>query len=63
MLVSDGHDGAIYNLTGQQSLTGAERAAIASQVLGREIRFQTAAEAALRAGFAQFGYPEVVIDA
>jgi len=63
MLISDGHDGAIYNLTGPQSLTGAERAAIASQVLGREIRFQTAPEAALRAGFAQFGYPDVVIDA
>ncbi|CAH2405315.1 NAD(P)H-binding protein [Mesorhizobium escarrei] len=63
MLVSDGHDGAIYNLTGPQSLTGAERAAVASQVLGREIGFQTAPEAALRAGFAQFGYPEVVIDA
>ncbi|TIQ98554.1 MAG: SDR family NAD(P)-dependent oxidoreductase [Mesorhizobium sp.] len=63
MLASDGHDGAIYNLTGPQSLTGAERAAIASQFLGREIGFQIAPEAALREGFAQFGYPEVVIDA
>lgn len=44
-------------------MTGAERAAIASQFLGREIGFQIAPEAALREGFAQFGYPEVVIDA
>ncbi|RUV68771.1 MAG: SDR family NAD(P)-dependent oxidoreductase [Mesorhizobium sp.] len=63
MLISKGHDGAIYNLTGPQSLTGAERAATASKITGREISFQIAPEAALRVGFAQFGYPEIVIDA
>ena len=46
-LLSDGHDGRVYPLSGPESLRPADRAQVLGSVLGRELRFvgQTDAEA------------------
>jgi NAD(P)H dehydrogenase (quinone) len=62
MLTNDGHYGAIYNLTGPQALTGAERAAIAAEITGQPIAFQVVPENGLRAGMAGAGLPPFVVD-
>jgi len=61
-LTNDGHNGAIYNLTGPKALTGQERAAIASEVTGQTIGFQVVPEEGMRAGLAAAGLPSVVVD-
>lgn len=62
-LVSEGHAGAIYNLTGPTVLTGLELAALASNKLGKTINFVVITEDQLRGGLAQAGLPEVVVNA
>lgn len=63
LLTSDGHDGATYNLTGPDSLSGAERAAIVSEVTGQPVAFAVLPEEALRAGLAGAGLSEGVVNA
>ena len=41
ILIGDGHAGAIYNATGPKAYTGAERAAIMSDIVGKPIGFAT----------------------
>ncbi len=62
-LVSDGHAGAIYNLTGPAVLTGPELAALASDKLGETINFAVITQDQLRGGLAQAGLPDVVVNA
>lgn len=62
MLTGDGHHGAIYNLTGPQALTGAERAAIAAAITSQPIAFQVVPEEGFRAGLAGAGFPPVIAD-
>lgn len=63
ILLTDGHAGAIYNATGPQAYSGAERAALASELLGTPIGFVVVAAEALRGGMAQMGLPDPVINA
>src|SRR5207253_8928664 len=39
ILIGDGHAGAIYNATGPERLSGAERAALIAEITGRPIAF------------------------
>ncbi|QCJ00928.1 SDR family oxidoreductase [Agrobacterium larrymoorei] len=63
ILVSDGHDGAIYHATGEQPVSGAERAALIAEITGRPINFLVLPEEKLHAGLSQAGLPEPVVNA
>src|SRR5258707_5019610 len=62
ILIGDGHAGAIYNATGPERLSGAERAALIAEVTGRPIAFLTVPEEQLRAGLARANLPVAVVD-
>jgi NAD(P)H dehydrogenase (quinone) len=62
-LLGEGHSGAIYNGTGPSAMSGAERSAIASRILGRPVGYAILTEDQLRAGLVQAGLPEIVIAA
>ena len=55
ILVGDGHPGAIYNATGPERLSGAESAAVISEITGRPLPFRVITEEQLRAGLTQAG--------
>src|SRR5450631_349396 len=57
VLIGNGHVGAIYNATGPERLSGAERAAIVAEIAGRPLAFRVITEAQLRAGLTQAGLP------
>ena len=57
ILTGDGHAGAIYNATGPQRLSGAERAALIAEITGRPLAFRVITEEQLRAGLTQAGLP------
>ena len=63
VLTGEGHDGAIYQISGPERLTGREKAGHVSAVLGREIGFLVMDEAALRDGLNQAGIPATFVDA
>jgi NAD(P)H dehydrogenase (quinone) len=58
VLLSDGHGGAIYNITGPAAVTGDERAAILTEVSGKPIRYVMADETRFRSALVQSGMPE-----
>jgi NAD(P)H dehydrogenase (quinone) len=57
ILTGDGHAGAIYNATGPERLSGAERAALIAEITGRPLEFRVITEEQLRAGLTQAGLP------
>jgi NAD(P)H dehydrogenase (quinone) len=57
ILVGDGHAGAIYNATGPERLSGAERASLIAEITGRSLVFRVVTEAQLRTGLTQAGLP------
>ena len=57
ILIGDGHAGAIYNATGPERLSGAERAGLIAEITGRPIAFRVVTEQQLRAGLTQAGLP------
>ena len=61
ILLGEGHAGAIYNATGPVAVTGAERAALISEITGRPLRFAVLDEALLRGGLSQAGVPQEYI--
>jgi NAD(P)H dehydrogenase (quinone) len=61
LLTSDGHDGAIYNITGPESLSGAERAAKVATATGKPFQFVSTSEDVLRSQWNQAGLPAEVI--
>lgn len=63
LLVGEGNEGAIYNLTGPRSLTGAARTTIISDLAGKPLSFTVLPEEALRAGLAGAGLPDDVVNA
>src|SRR4028118_1188777 len=62
ILIGEGHAGAIYNATGDKAYTGAERAALISELTGKPVRFVTVPAEALRAGMTKAGLPEAVVN-
>src|SRR5258706_12198783 len=59
ILTGDGHAGAIYNATGPERLSGAERADVIAEIAGRPLAFRVITEGQLRAGLTQAGLPIV----
>ncbi|WP_085027869.1 SDR family oxidoreductase [Ensifer aridi] len=57
------HEGAIYTATGPAAVSGPERAAIVSELLGKPIGFAVISEEQLRAGLSQSGLPDPIIEA
>jgi NAD(P)H dehydrogenase (quinone) len=57
ILIGEGHAGAIYNATGPERLSGAERAGVIADITGRPLAFRVITEEQLRAGLAQGGVP------
>src|SRR5258705_1898676 len=57
VLIGDGHAGAIYNATGPERLSGAERAQLIAGLTGRPLAFRVITEQQLRAGLTQAGLP------
>jgi NAD(P)H dehydrogenase (quinone) len=62
ILIGDGHAGAIYNATGPERLSGAERAALIAEITGRPLAFLVITEEQLRAGLTQAGLPVEVVN-
>jgi uncharacterized protein YbjT (DUF2867 family) len=62
-LVEEGHQGKAYELSGPESLTFAEEAAILSRVLGREIRYVDLPPEDYKKGAMSSGVPEGYADA
>lgn len=63
ILLGEDHAGAIYNATGSKAYTGAERALVMSEVLGKPVGFTTASVEALKGGMAQMGLPTEIVHA
>ena len=57
ILIGDGHAGAIYNATGPERLSGAERAALIAEITGRPVGFHIITQEQLRAGLTKAGVP------
>ena len=62
ILIGDGHAGAIYNATGPERLSGAERAALIAEITGRPLAFRVITEEQLRAGLTQASLPAQVVN-
>jgi NAD(P)H dehydrogenase (quinone) len=62
ILIGDGHAGAIYNATGPERLSGAERAALIAEITGRPLAFLAITEEQLRAGLTRAGLPVYVVN-
>jgi NAD(P)H dehydrogenase (quinone) len=63
ILTAEGHEGAIYNATGPERLTGAERAALVADASGKPFAFLALPEPVLRGGLEQAGLPAPVVGA
>jgi NAD(P)H dehydrogenase (quinone) len=62
ILIGDGHAGAIYNATGPERLSGAERAAVIGEIAGKPLPFKIITEDELRAGLTRAGLPAGAIN-
>ena len=62
ILVGEDHAGAIYTATGAKAYSGAERAALISEITGKPLGFVAVPADALRGGMAKAGLPENVIN-
>ena len=62
-LITSGHEGQSYTITGAQALSHAESAAILSQVLGRTINYVDVPEDVVRQGMQGAGMPEPTVNA
>src|SRR3954465_473855 len=63
VLLGEGHAGAIYNGTGPAIVSGPEKAALVSDILGNPLSYAVITEDQLRAGLSQAGLPPFVVDA
>jgi NAD(P)H dehydrogenase (quinone) len=61
ILFGEHHDGAIYNATGPERISGADRARIIAEVTGRPIAFSVITEEQLRAGLTRAGLPATAV--
>jgi NAD(P)H dehydrogenase (quinone) len=62
ILIGDGHAGAIYNASGPERLSGAERAGLIAEITGRPLAFRIITEEQLRAGLTRAGLPEGAVN-
>jgi NAD(P)H dehydrogenase (quinone) len=57
ILTGDGHAGAIYNATGPERLSGAERTTLIAEITGRPLVFRVITDDQLRGGLTKAGLP------
>jgi NAD(P)H dehydrogenase (quinone) len=57
ILIGDGHAGAIYNATGPERLSGAERATLIGEIAGKPIPFRVITEEQLRGALTKANLP------
>jgi NAD(P)H dehydrogenase (quinone) len=62
ILIGDGHAGAIYNATGPERLSGAERAAVIAEITGQPVAFRVITEEQLRNGLTRAGLAAGVVN-
>ncbi len=62
-LITSGHEGQSYTITGAEALSHAESASILSQVLGRTINYIDVPEDVVRQGMQGAGMPEPTVNA
>jgi len=62
ILVGDGHQGAIYNATGPEALSVAERASLISRISGKSIAVRSTIIEALHEELIATGFPEEYLD-
>src|SRR3984893_13195471 len=62
ILIGDGHAGAIYNATGPERLSGADRASLIAEIPGRPLAFRIITEEQLRAGLTRTGLSEGAVN-
>ena len=62
ILIGEGHAGAIYNATGPERLSGAERAALIGEIAGRPLAFRVISEEQLRAALNKAGLPAAAVN-
>src|SRR6185295_12439731 len=62
ILLGDGHAGAIYNATGPERLSGAERAALVAEITGRPLVLRVITKEQLRAGLTQASLPAQIVN-
>jgi NAD(P)H dehydrogenase (quinone) len=62
ILIGDGHAGAIYNATGPERLSGADRAAVIADITRQALAFRVITEEQLRGTLAQAGLPPGAIN-
>ncbi len=62
-LITSGHEGQSYTITGAQALSHTESASILSQVLGRTISYVDVPEDVVRQGMQDAGMPELTVNA
>ncbi|MBW8817324.1 MAG: hypothetical protein JF598_03600 [Streptomyces sp.] len=62
-LTTGEHTGAVYELSGPQSLTPTEELSVLGEVLGRDLRVRPVSTDAARAGMSRYGFPPEVVDA
>ncbi|WP_280220134.1 hypothetical protein [Nocardia neocaledoniensis] len=60
VLTTDGHAGRVYELGGDEALTGADIAAVLAEVTGQPVRYENLTEADYAAVLGQAGLPEPV---
>ncbi|HEX8210096.1 MAG TPA: NAD(P)H-binding protein [Longimicrobium sp.] len=61
ILAGEGHEGAIYNATGPETLSGVERAALVAEASGQPFSFAALPQAVLRQGMEGAGLPAPVV--
>ena len=62
-LAGDGHEGAIYNLTGPARVSGAERAQLIGKITGKPMQFVVLDAEQMKAGLAQANMPDFLVGA
>ena len=62
ILIGNGHEGATYNATGPERLSGADRASLIAEITGRPLAFRIVTEEQLRAGLTQAGLPAAAVN-
>ncbi|MET7462839.1 NAD(P)H-binding protein [Nonomuraea sp. NPDC005501] len=61
-LTGDGHDGAVHELTGPQSLTQAEQARVIGEAIGRPVRWEETSPQDARRSMLARGWPAEAVD-
>jgi NAD(P)H dehydrogenase (quinone) len=62
ILIGDGHAGAIYNATGPERLSGAERASLVGEITGKPLAFRVITEEQLRGALTKANLPPAAVN-